>query len=214
MKKKRSRQEKIALTPAPLILIIDIAQARNSWMRQEAPTAPAESRALNSGREKHTPLSRASEESIALLLRLSFDRSEISDLLAQLSTESETDSLSLGSQYRRLVQGVREQASAARALDAALALRLEVEARPLRTHSLVTLATLWAQHRDQSGGLLGAAMLWTVARQSKPCWRKLEAVMVEDLNYLAARAFVTHTELPPTELKGKRREVSAHEQAA
>ena len=53
---------------------------------------------------------------------------------------------------------------------------------------MITLATLWAKTRDESGGLVGAALLWTVARETKPCWRKLEAVMVEDLNYLAARS--------------------------
>ena len=184
-------------------------------MTLEAPTASSESRVVAPRRHERAPLSSASEASIALLLRLSFDRDEIAELLGRMSAEADTETLSLGSQYRRLVKLVRQEDQSARTLDSALAVRLEDKARPLRTYPLVTLATLWAQERDQAGGINGAAMLWTVARQSKPCWRKLEAVMVEDLNYLAARALVTHKEsTPPPNMGRGQGEKKSHEQAA
>ena len=156
------------------------ASARRSeqshYARHGAPESPS------------APLSCASSDCIALLLRLSFERHEIAEMLGELSGESGAAALRLGSQYRRLAQLVREERHAALALDKALAERLGARAKPLQSCPLVTLATLWAKTRDQSDGLAGAALLWTVARETKHCWRKLEAVMVEDLNYLAARS--------------------------
>ena len=167
--------------------------ATNPWTGRDEHTAIGQSPGTSA------PLSRASNDCIALLLRLSFDREEIAEMLGALSGDSGAAALRLGSQYRRLSQLVHEDQRAAIALDQALAERLESGAKPLRSCPLVTLATLWAKTRDKSDGLTGAALLWTVARESRPCWRKLEAVMVEDLNYLAARSLSRNTAPPAQE---------------
>ena len=150
---------------------------------------------LRTAGQARVPLRCASDDCIALLVRLSFDRSELSELLCTMTGDTDLDDLRLGPQYRRLIRLVHEEPEAACALDSALASRLQSRAQPVQSCPLFDLANLWSRRRDEIAGLSAAALLWTVARQSAPCWRKLEDVMVEDLKYLAARSLARESNL-------------------
>mgnify|MGYP003314969286 CR=1 FL=1 len=127
---------------------------------------------------------------LASLLRLCFERSEVVALLATLTDEPELQALQIGVQYSRLVQLAREDSAAGAALDDALRSRLSTSKGPERSCPMIDLATAWTKVRETNDGLATAALLWRVARSQAACVRKLEAVMVEHIHYLAARSFV------------------------
>ena len=142
------------------------------------------------------PFQCASPECISLLLRLSFSRAEVEELLLLLSRESEPHDLKLGAAYRRLTELALYHPEAAQRLDQALAAKLASAVGPMAGCPLVQLATYWTQTRDALDGQRAAALLWTVARSPAACHRKLESVMVDDLNYLAARSLVQRPSVP------------------
>ena len=141
--------------------------------------------------EAKSPFVCASAESVTSLLRLCFERSELIELLGGLIPDVELYALHIGAQYRLLAQLAREDAGAGRALDEALQCRLSDAGQPTHPCPMFELASAWTRARESNSGLAAAALLWLVARSPAPCFRKLEAVMVEDIHYLAARSFAT-----------------------
>ncbi len=134
------------------------------------------------------PFQCASRECVSLLLRLTFNRAEVEELLSALDAEVESTDLKLGAAYRRLTELALYRSDAALKLDQLLAARLESEAETVAACPLYQLAVHWVRVREELDGRRAAALLWTVARSASACYRKLEAVMVDDLNYMGAQS--------------------------
>ena len=130
----------------------------------------------------------ASKECIDLILKLSFNRDEAGQLLKELDGRNNPDSLQVSVIYRSLADLVRKDANAAQFIGRKLNRRLEAQHTALESTAMFEIASLWAKEKESMDGLSAAALLWTLARSSAPCCRVLESVIVEDLNYLAARA--------------------------
>jgi len=130
----------------------------------------------------------ASKECIDLILKLSFNREEAGQLLKYLKGLENPDSLQVSVIYGSLAELVRKDAKAAQFVGRKLNTRLETKNRHLQSTAIFEIASIWAKEKESMDGLSAAALLWTLARSSAPSCRVLESVIVEDLNYLAARA--------------------------
>ena len=148
------------------------------------------------------PLMCASADCVSLLLRLCFDRSETESILKSIQGDFDTDHLVVGALYRALTTLVREDMEAAARVDAELRKRLGSRAHLLENTCMREIARVWNEIRDDVDGMSASALLWIVARAKSPCWRRLESVMVEDLNYRSARSFTSKScdTCPPGEL--------------
>jgi len=139
------------------------------------------------------PMKCASDDCVNLLLRLCFDRTEITSLLKTIQTDVETDYVVIGALYRSVTKHVREDSASAVTVDAELRKRLGSRVSFLEHTCMREIARMWSQVRDEVDGISASAFLWIVARSKSPYWRPLESVMVEDLHYRSARSFTDTT---------------------
>ena len=162
---------------------------KSSCHRINTPTEVARCR-VRSGNNAcpGNPLDCASAECVTLLLRLAFDRSEAVDLLTQVTGDSTAGAYRIGVLYTRLSTIARSHTAGADTVNAALADRLGRSVPTLDSAAMFDIARTWAVGKETMDGRSGAALLWSVARSPLPCIRKLEAMLVEDLQYLAARS--------------------------
>ena len=175
--------------------------ARARLMKRVKTSCPLRSGGAANGQCPKNPMACASQDCIALLLRLTFDREEAAALLSRLAQVEHPEALEVGALYRRLAQLVRADERAARTLDSALEVRLNARVAKVRSSSMVEVARLWSNDREKVDGLSAAAFLWTVARAPGDWWRQLESVIVQDVKYMSARSLMSETMRSAVEAK-------------
>ncbi|PIE16478.1 MAG: hypothetical protein CSA66_07280 [Proteobacteria bacterium] len=139
-----------------------------------------------------SPLSAASEGVIEQLIGLTLNALEVSALLDATHGAGSADELRPVAAYRRLARVARDDFAAGARLDGALAGHLAAAAVPFEGRSLVELAAIWHHRRDTIEPRAAAALLWTLAREPSPSFRRLERIVAGEIGLRAARSFSAH----------------------
>lgn len=121
------------------------------------------------------------------LIGMSFRRPEAAGLLRDLE-DVDPGALRESAVVDRLVHIARRQGCAARRLEGFLGRRLRKECARYEGCTLAQLAQIWAGDGRSLDGRALAALLWTVARNDHPAFRKLEDRLARDIELLAFQA--------------------------
>ncbi|MEE2787692.1 MAG: hypothetical protein VX589_10165 [Myxococcota bacterium] len=156
-------------------------------------------KALNEDTHGESPFRHASLSCVTAILRLCFERDDVIACLKMFDQEPEVTGLRIGALYRRFALVVRQSGTVGRSMRQTLWSRFghrEASHEPCLC-PMLDVADQWARARDARDGFLVVALLLNVALASAPCFRRLETIMLDDLNYMASRSLMVQSDCRP-----------------
>lgn len=157
-------------------------------MTRPALARPTRPSAVHGPHRDVRPVGAWNEHTLRVLLAVSMCPAEWCAALAEIDRDR-CDGERPAAVLSDLVDRARGCPVAPVLLGAMLDARLTREAAPFVSRSLLELANTWAEARDDLSGPAAAGLLWAVGCEPCPLFRKLERVVVQDVEARALRAF-------------------------
>ncbi len=139
------------------------------------------------------PFREASQEGLHLLIRVVLERDEVIDFLKAFGVYEDFTAGRTSLPYDRLASLVRRDYRSANALDSRCDLRFADSIEVGRSCSMFELAQAWGQARSGMDDFEATGYLWMAARSSYGCYRKLETVIVKEIECRAARSLMRNS---------------------